>query len=272
MVSPATCLIGGIQYLIHPQTLVGPSPPQTQPSQPSQPSLTPPKGSITATIKPDALIPVTLLTTDDIFGGRLEQILDHYDAIDDVFIPEFGSVLIEKSSENGTLFNVETEVDSRKVYALDNDLAATTDPLDELPSGPYILQGPNLHQAWRLYDDENEAFNFGVIPQDVTRVERYVELWHAMSTRVDKDRHVDSTRWVLYQHRDSSSPFLFPHASTPRTRPRLGPCQASGSPSLMWCRSRACKPPCPVEPGRLYTRRSLGRRPVLPATSWTWGA
>jgi len=47
------------------------------------------------------------------------------------------------------------------------DLINTLEGLSELPSGPYFLHGPNLHQAWRLYDDEYGAFTFGVIPDDV---------------------------------------------------------------------------------------------------------
>lgn len=37
----------------------------------------------------------------------------------------------------------------------------------DLPSGPYFLHGPNLYQAWRLYDDVLDAFTFGVIPNSI---------------------------------------------------------------------------------------------------------
>jgi hypothetical protein len=36
-----------------------------------------------------------------------------------------------------------------------------------LPSGPYFFQGRTIHQAWRLYPDELDAFIFSVIPQDL---------------------------------------------------------------------------------------------------------
>lgn len=45
----------------------------------------------------------------------------------------------------------------------------------ELPSGPYFLSGPNLHQAWRLYPDDLEAFASGLIPEDVHEPQRYVK-------------------------------------------------------------------------------------------------
>lgn len=36
-----------------------------------------------------------------------------------------------------------------------------------LPSGPYFLHGSNVHQAWRLYPDEFDAFIAPVVPDSV---------------------------------------------------------------------------------------------------------
>ena len=36
--------------------------------------------------------------------------------------------------------------------------------VSDLPAGPYILHGPNLHQAWKIYLDTLDAFAFGVYP------------------------------------------------------------------------------------------------------------
>ena len=55
----------------------------------------------------------------------------------------------------------------REIFHLETTVTVAND-LDYLPSGPYILHGPNLYQAWRLYDDEYEAFTFGTIPENVT--------------------------------------------------------------------------------------------------------
>lgn len=41
-----------------------------------------------------------------------------------------------------------------------------------LPPGPYFLHGPNLHQAWRLYQDYLDAFIFGVVPENALKPER----------------------------------------------------------------------------------------------------
>lgn len=124
------------------------------------------KGSIQEIINSDAIIPITLLTTDEVFGD-LEGLLQLLDDYDDVFIPDFGSVLVEKPGNgNASAVNSLEDSSARQVYHLD-DIVGLSDDFAELPSGPYFLHGPNLHQAWRLYDDDLGAFAFGVIPDDV---------------------------------------------------------------------------------------------------------
>ncbi|KAF0641863.1 hypothetical protein FPSE5266_07106 [Fusarium pseudograminearum] len=146
MLPITTCFVAGLQYLLHPTKL----------------------GTIQETINPDALIPVTLLTTDEIFGD-IEGVLNLFDSVDDVFVPDFGSILVEKTGSNSSHVQ-----DARQVYHL--DLIKTLEGFSELPSGPYFLHGPNLHQAWRLYDDEFGAFTFGVIPDDSGKPDEYQPL------------------------------------------------------------------------------------------------
>ena len=118
---------------------------------------------------------MTLLSTNEIFGD-LEAQLHFFDVVDDVFVPEFGFVLVEKPGGNesdiSTLKLANRGV--RELYHL-NDIHAL-DEIKDLPSGPYFLHGPNLHQAWKLYDDTAEAFTFGVIPEDVHKPDQYVAL------------------------------------------------------------------------------------------------
>ena len=45
--------------------------------------------------------------------------------------------------------------------------------LDLLPPGPYFLQSQNIHQAWRLYPDELDAFVMSVVPDSATYPSRY---------------------------------------------------------------------------------------------------
>ncbi|KAK0383810.1 hypothetical protein NLU13_9721 [Sarocladium strictum] len=138
-----TCVIAGVQYLIHPQKL----------------------GTIDATIHPDALIPVTLLDTDQLEDPNLETLLKLYDLYDDVFIPEFGSVLVEKTPISAASEQLSPHVNDRPLYRFAND--SSIKEIGELPSGPYFLYGPNLYQAWRLYADDLDAFTTGIIPEDV---------------------------------------------------------------------------------------------------------
>ncbi|KAF5644540.1 D-mandelate dehydrogenase [Fusarium sp. NRRL 52700] len=147
MLPITTCFVAGLQYLIHPLKL----------------------GTIQETINPDALIPITLLSTEEIFGD-LEGILQLFDSIDDVFVPDFGSILVEKSGDNSS----QVHIDSRQIYHMDQIKAL--DGFSELPSGPYFLYGPNLYQAWRLYDDEFGAFTSGVIPDDLNQPDEFQPL------------------------------------------------------------------------------------------------
>ncbi|KAJ6440144.1 amidase signature domain-containingprotein [Purpureocillium lavendulum] len=145
MRSLLTCLVAGSQYLIHPHKL----------------------GSIQETINPDAIVPVTLLETHEIFGD-VDATLRLFDTYDDVFVPEFGAVLVEKPGPNATTaVDAEFTADGRPLYRLGGEVEVTAD-VAGLPSGPYFLYGPNLYQAWRLYDDDLGAFAFGVIPENVT--------------------------------------------------------------------------------------------------------
>jgi hypothetical protein len=110
---------------------------------------------------------VTLLTTSEIFGD-VDALLKLYESYDDVFVPEFGAVLVEKpSGHDATYSDFNSSQLIQDVYHLAS--IKPSSKLGELPSGPYFLHGPNLHQAWRLYDDDLEAFTFGVIPQDVNK-------------------------------------------------------------------------------------------------------
>lgn len=111
---------------------------------------------------------MTLLNTDEIFSPDLEGLLENLARVDDVFIPEFGSVLVEKTApgQATAASDQEAKVDSHQVFQLNGTDSLLKD-INLLPSGPYILYGPNLYQAWRLYEDELDAFVFGVVPEDV---------------------------------------------------------------------------------------------------------
>ena len=125
------------------------------------------QGAIEETINPDAIVPVTLLTTSEIFSD-VDALLKLYDTYDDVFVPEFGAILVEKSDGHSAEASYLNKTDlAQDVYSLSNAMSA--EDISNLPSGPYFLHGPNLHQAWRLYGDNLDAFTFGVIPEDINK-------------------------------------------------------------------------------------------------------
>ncbi|PHH70361.1 hypothetical protein CDD82_7181 [Ophiocordyceps australis] len=144
MKSLVTCVVAGSQYLLHPQKL----------------------GTIQETIFPDALIPVTLLETHEIFDGDLAATLRRFELEDDVFVSEFGSVLIEKPGSNSSTHGQKRH--AAVSFRLDHAAAAPKQDFAHLPSGPYFLHGPNLYQAWRLYPDNLDAFAFGLLPDATT--------------------------------------------------------------------------------------------------------
>ncbi|KAJ4423676.1 hypothetical protein N0V82_001699 [Gnomoniopsis sp. IMI 355080] len=147
-----TCVVAGIDYLVHPQIL----------------------GSVQENVRADQIIPVLVLSEQELESGpeQLGRILQYYVDNDDVCEDEFTGILVvnPSSSESDTeimVGNAHRPDLSRfsAVYHMISE-AVTSQGEIRLPSGPYFLSGPNLHQAWRLYPDELEAFTFGLIPDD----------------------------------------------------------------------------------------------------------
>ncbi|KAK1780267.1 amidase signature domain-containing protein [Copromyces sp. CBS 386.78] len=151
-----TCEVDGIQYLLHPQIL----------------------GSTEAPIKADQVIPVLLLTEEELNGTpeQIGQLLQYYVDTDDVCSSSFTDILVEKPSKKSSspspssskaTYRLLQTVAARTSYGTTNPEDDPQDEDDDLPSGPYFLSGPNLHQAYRLYPDTQDAFVHGMIPNDV---------------------------------------------------------------------------------------------------------
>ncbi|KAF2240819.1 putative amidase [Trematosphaeria pertusa] len=83
------------------------------------------------------------------------------------------------SSEAGTddVISQLQSNDTGRFSAIHQASGPTSNPL---PSGPYFLHGSNIHQAWRLYDDELDAFVFAVIPEDLRNPLRSVSPVHVL--------------------------------------------------------------------------------------------
>ncbi|PSR82855.1 amidase signature domain-containing protein [Coniella lustricola] len=168
-----TCVVAGIDYLVHPQIL----------------------GAVEESVRADQIIPVVVLSEEEISAGpeKLWDTLHDLVAYDDVCTDEFTGIIVVKPSTSSasepaqySLNNAAAQAQAQAVeVALNGTVAAvyrlspsslpgyTRSQQDgngngkpELVSGPYFLSGQNLHQAWRLYPDEHEAFVYGVLPED----------------------------------------------------------------------------------------------------------
>jgi hypothetical protein len=120
-------------------------------------------------VKADQIIPVLVLSEGEIYGGpeKLAETLQYYVSHDDVCNLEFTAILVMKPSGSGgerTMIAIEPSI--APVYHLRTEFEATEN-VAELPSGPYFLSGSNLHQAWRLYPDDLDAFTVGMIPENI---------------------------------------------------------------------------------------------------------
>ncbi|KAK8926848.1 Amidase [Metarhizium anisopliae] len=160
-----TTVISGSRYLVHPQVLIFCQ-------KRSVSALTRKQGTIQETINPDVIIPVTVLEPEQLYY-HLEGTLRLFDFYDDVFTPEFGNILIEKPGGNSGVA-VSSVGNGKSVMRLRNDsVAAAKRSVSDLPAGPYILHGPNVHQAWKIYNDTLDAFAFGVYPERVDEVDLF---------------------------------------------------------------------------------------------------
>ena len=96
-------------------------------------------------------------------------------AVDDVCSRDFHQSLVVQVPSKVDLdleelhskFGRSSNVKKSSVFGSKVDSSA-----DLLPSGPYFLQGKNIHQAWRLYDDSLGAFIQTVIPDNAMNPKR----------------------------------------------------------------------------------------------------
>ncbi|ROW13500.1 hypothetical protein VPNG_04455 [Cytospora leucostoma] len=156
-----TCVVAGIDYLVHPQIL----------------------GSVEESVRADQIIPVVVLSEKEVNAGpeELWDTLHHLVDNDDVCTDEFTGIIVVSPSASGAgsrevVGNHDASDGYLGRFSAIYHLAGgpiASQGQNELPSGPYFLSGPNLHQAWRLYPDDLEAFTFGLIPEDVHEPHRF---------------------------------------------------------------------------------------------------
>ena len=109
---------------------------------------------------------VVVSTSHVIEAEDILSIISNFAKNDDVYAEEFGKILVFQtltSSDNSHI--IQGLRMSKRFTAVYTSEAESLDYL--LPSGPYFLLDGQIHQAWRLYTDELNAFVLTVIPNDV---------------------------------------------------------------------------------------------------------
>ncbi|OAA57192.1 Amidase signature domain protein [Cordyceps fumosorosea ARSEF 2679] len=157
-----TAVIAGVNYLLHPDVL----------------------GMIQEDINPDAVLPVTLISTEELNSPNLDAFLKGLELYDDVYSSEFAFALVEKPGANETTRSRSkrtADVPGRQTFTVQvtdtrPDEAAKPSPFSTLPTGPYILHGKELHQAYRIYEDELGAFSAGLVPEKHNSSDQFVDL------------------------------------------------------------------------------------------------
>ncbi|OAA35140.1 Amidase signature domain protein [Beauveria brongniartii RCEF 3172] len=158
-----TAVIAGVNYLLHPEIL----------------------GMIEEDIKPDAVLPVTLISTEELNSPNLDDFLKGLELFDDVYSSEFAFALVEKPGANETSRARRSPVAGKHTYTVQvtdsrPNAGAKASALSTLPTGPYILHGKELHQAYRIYEDELCAFSAGIVSEKHDAFDRFVDLGDAL--------------------------------------------------------------------------------------------
>ncbi|ROW08437.1 hypothetical protein VMCG_03147 [Cytospora schulzeri] len=185
-----TCVVAGVDYLVHPQIL----------------------GSVEESVRADQIIPVVVLSENEVNSGpeelwwTLKYLVDY----DDVCTDEFTGIIVERPSSSGaasrhTLDDNASDPFLGRFPSVYHLASGDVSPqgIEELPSGPYFLSGPNLHQAWRLYPDDLDAFTFGMLPDDLYNPQSFQAITSQSSDGLSRTIPVPSRH---YHHPDAKRP------------------------------------------------------------------
>jgi hypothetical protein len=140
---------------------------------------------------PSGIVPVVLIS--DLSGSNtvenVNKRISLFADVDDVYQHAFDQTLVLQSGgeevPNSFINKLRANASNRfsEVY----HSSASLNNL--LPSGPYFLHGSNIHQAWRLYPDDLDAFIFAVVPDDVKAPRRWVSQRGIFSTEFSTLTH-----------------------------------------------------------------------------------
>ncbi|KAK0716702.1 putative amidase [Apiosordaria backusii] len=93
--------------------------------------------------------------------------LDDFVHRDDVFCDDFTSAIILQSHQDINIAAIASRLaESRRFQAI-YTINEPTLRFGSLPQGPYFIHGKSIHQAWKLYEDDLDAFVVPIIADDV---------------------------------------------------------------------------------------------------------
>lgn len=117
---------------------------------------------------PSDTIPVVVINTIAALTSATEILdtINRFAVVDDVFSKSFAATLVLQSDFASNHVDLLTQVNSSGAFSTVYWSHPKSDR-EVLPSGPYFLRGGDIHQAWRLYEDELDSFIFSVIPDNV---------------------------------------------------------------------------------------------------------
>ena len=120
----------------------------------------------------DEPVPITLFVLEsamDASPRNLRSTVDSWLQADDVFNKDFLQHVSFLVSANTKLYldtlaiSVPEEWKNQSVHAVVMD---SNNDLVSFRGGPYFASNVGIRQAWRLFDDTNEAFQFPVVPDE----------------------------------------------------------------------------------------------------------
>lgn len=229
-------------------------------------------------INPDAVLPVTLISTEELSDPDLDGFLKGLEYYDDVYSSEFAFALVEKPGANETKRDIGARRASpagRLSYTVQVTESRPEDsvkssPFSDLPTGPYILHGKELHQAYRIYEDELGAFSAGIVSENHLNFDQYVPLplfrnKDSLANFCDAGLSISVTSSPM--ELCGPSPCRRACISLPRLSRSLS--LESASPSRKALTWRAYPRPCPAPIGHLSTLRLPARMPSTCSLSST---
>ncbi|KAI1109788.1 putative amidase [Nemania sp. NC0429] len=150
-------------------------------------------GSLIEDLASAEIKPMLLLQDETIrsFQGDILQYLKHIDGLCDVYNEGFSYTLVVYHSSADSSTNSSARLNKPPRCEVVYTGQSISDNR-HLPSGPYFLHGSNIHQAWRLYPDELDAFIFGLIPDDVFEPRRFQPLGILAADGIKKEIAVPS--------------------------------------------------------------------------------